>query len=152
MYVCLGNICRSPAAEAILRKLAEGEGMGDKISIESSGLGAWYVGHQADHRMRSAAQNRGISLVGRAKQFLRSDFDTFDYILAADHEVYNELINHAATIEQKVKIQMITSYSDNYKGMPVPDPYYNGAGAFEEVLDILEDSCEGFLRYLKNKP
>lgn len=150
MYVCLGNICRSPAAEAILRKLVAEADLEDKVHIESSGLGAWYVGQPADERMRSAAQLRGIMLTGRGQQFLLSDYDKFDYILAADHEVYNELINHAKTTELKAKIHLITAYSTHYKGQEVPDPYYNGAGAFEEVLDILEDSCEGFLAHLKN--
>ncbi len=151
MFVCLGNICRSPAAEATLRHMAEEGGLSPHLEIDSSGLGAWHVGQQADSRMRTAAQTRGLSLVGRAKQFNHSHLDAFDYILASDHEVLNELLRITHTPEHKAKIHLMTAFSPAFQGKEVPDPYYNGYGAFEEVLDMLEDACEGLILHIQKQ-
>ena len=151
LFVCMGNICRSPAAEGVLQKLAKDNGLSDELEIASCGLGSWYVGHQADARMRSAAQLRGVSLVNRARQLDLNDYDAYDYLFAADNEVLLELQRHATTTEHKAKIHLFTEYSPSFKGREVPDPYYNGQGAFEEVLDIIEDACEGFIQHLRKE-
>ena len=146
LFVCLGNICRSPAAEEILRQFVKAKGCENQIHIESCGIGAWHIGLLPNSRMRTAAQARGFILTSRAQLFQQAFLDTFDYILAADGEVMEYLHQQAVTTDQKAKIHLITEFSDTYKNRDVPDPYYKGNGAFEEVLDILEDSCQGLLK------
>lgn len=152
MFVCLGNICRSPAAEGIFRKLVTERGLEDTISVESSGLGDWYIGHLPDERMREAAFQRGLILTSRAKLFLPANIDEFQYILGADQEVMQTLYKIAKTPEQLSKIYLMTAFSAYYPGVEIPDPYLQGFGSFELVLDMLEDSCEGLLdNILKTK-
>lgn len=146
MFVCLGNICRSPAAEAMLRKKAAEANV--PLHVESSGLGDWHVGQLADPRTRDSASRRGLILSGRAKKFETSYFDDFDYILAVDHHVLNHLKKFMKP-EQRAKLKLITHFSSAYKDIEVPDPFYGSEAAFEEVLDILEDSCEGFIKHIE---
>lgn len=148
LFVCLGNICRSPAAEGMLRHLVEKAGKKDEFIIQSCGIGDWHIGQLPDERMRHSAESRGVILASRAQKFLREFYESFDYIFAVDHEVLNVLYQHAKTPEQKAKIHLITAYSPSYRNQEVPDPYYSGEGEFELVLDIIEDSCEGFIEYL----
>ena len=148
LYVCLGNICRSPAAEGILRHLVKKQGKEEQFHIESCGVGDWHIGRLPDDRMRDSAKNRGIVLSTRAQLFKREFFDQFDYIFVADQEILHVLYQHAKSPEHKAKIHLMTVYSKCYPNEEVPDPYYRGGGDFETVLDILEDSCEGFLDYL----
>lgn len=149
LFVCLGNICRSPAAEGILRHYIEKQSLKD-FHVESSGIGNWHVGQLPDIRMQDATKKRGIILSNRAQQFRRDFFDTFDYILVADHEVLNVLYQHAGTAEYKSKLHLITAFSTSYQGFDIPDPFYDNDAAFELVLDMLEDSCEGLLHHIKN--
>lgn len=148
MFVCLGNICRSPAAEGILRKKAEALGL--PIEVDSSGLGDWYLGQMADQSTRTAALRRGVILAGRAKKFLPVNFEEFDYILAADKHILHELQKAAATPEQKAKLSLITDFSSAFKGLDIPDPFHKGEAAFEHILDMLEDACDGLLKNQKN--
>ncbi|MBS4168566.1 low molecular weight protein-tyrosine-phosphatase [Parachlamydia sp. AcF125] len=148
LFVCLGNICRSPAAEGVLRHLVNKQGRSDLFHIQSCGIGDWHVGHLPDERMRDSAKNRGVVLASRAQIFKYEFFDQFDYIFAADHEILNLLYQHAASSEQKTKIHLMTVYSPCYPNEEIVDPFYQGRGDFERVLDILEDACEGFLNYL----
>lgn len=149
MYVCLGNICRSPAAEEILRKKGAAAGLSDVLHIESSGLGSWHIGCLPDARMREAASKRGYQLATKAQKFSSNHFAQFDYILAADEHVLHELLDMANSPEDKAKVRLITSFSLEYPNINVPDPYYNGQAAFEGVLDILESSVDGFIQHLK---
>lgn len=149
LFVCLGNICRSPAAEAILRHLAAQNPNFANLHIESCGLGDWHIGQLPDARMREAAKTRGLTLATRAQRFRPSFFERFDYILAADREILNDLYHHAQTPEQKAKIHLITAFSHTYKDEEIPDPYYGGDAGFELVLNMLEDSCEGLLEQIK---
>lgn len=149
LFVCLGNICRSPAAEGFLRNLSAKDPDLNNLQIESCGLGEWHVGQLPDERMREASKNRSVILSSRAQQFQREFFDRFDLILAADNEILNELYRHAKTPEHKAKIHLITHFSSCYKGEDIPDPYYQGDAGFQNVLDIIEDSCEGLINYIK---
>lgn len=149
LFVCLGNICRSPAAEGILRHMLKDDVIGKNIHIESCGLGDWHVGKLPDDRMREAAKNRGFILASRAKKVDPSFFDRFDLILAADHKVLKELYRYAATPEAKAKLHLITHYSSCYRDEEIPDPYYQGEAGFEHVLDMIEDSCHGLIQHLK---
>lgn len=148
LFVCLGNICRSPAAEGILRHLAE-KGSRSDIYVESCGLGTWHIGQLPDERVQEATKKRGIILASRAQQFRFDFFDRFDYILAADHEVLNVLHQHAKTLDHKSKLHLMTAFSHGYVGVEVPDPYYGTDAAFESVIDMLEDSCEGLLEHIQ---
>ncbi len=148
LFVCLGNICRSPAAEGILRNMAAKEGM--QVHIESCGLGEWHVGNLPDERMREAAKGRGIILASRAQLIEHHFFERFDVILAVDNQVLHELLRLAKTPEHKAKIHLITAFGSVYKGQEIPDPYYGGDAGFENVLDMLEDSCEGLLKHLQS--
>lgn len=149
MFVCLGNICRSPAAEAILRHMAAQSGFEEELKVQSSGLGDWHIGQLPDERMRDTAKLRGLSLSSRAQQFKLPFFEEYDYILAADREVLHELQRHAAHPSHKAKIHLITAFSPTYRDQEVPDPYYQGDAAFDLVLDMLEDSCQGLLDHIK---
>jgi len=147
MFVCLGNICRSPAGEWILRQMAEKAKI--PVKVQSSGLGNWHLGQLPDERMRHAAASRGFHLTSRAQQFKPKYLDEYDYILAADQEVLQDLHKLAKTTEQKSKIHLMTTFSKTFQNQEVPDPYYEGMQAFELVLDMLEDSCQGLLKEIK---
>lgn len=151
MFVCLGNICRSPAAEGILRHLAEKNKDIHNIHVRSCGVGSWHIGQLPDERMRDIAKRRGIILSSRAQQFHRDHFEEFDYILVVDHGVLNTLYQYAETPEHKAKIHLITAFSTSYQDEEIPDPFYSGEAAFDLVLDMLEDSCQGLLEHLKKK-
>lgn len=148
LFVCLGNICRSPAAEGVLRHLAEKD-PSIHIHTDSCGVGAWHIGSPPNQSMQEAVIARGISLSGQAKQFKESFFYQFDFILASDHEVIRDLYRFAKTPEERAKVKLMTEFSPTYKGQEIPDPYLLPGGAFDLVLDMLEDSCEGLLEHLK---
>ena len=147
LFVCLGNICRSPAAEGILRHQAQKEGI--DLRIESCGLGDWHKGSLPDERMREALQKRGIFLTSRAQMIQSEFFQQFDFIFVADQKVLNELYKYAETPEHKSKMRFMTHFSTAFRNKEVPDPYYDGEAGFENVIDMLEDSCEGILKHIK---
>lgn len=122
-----------------------------QIEVDSCGLGDWHVGSAPDRRMADAALARGICISGKARQIASDDFDQFDLILAADHEVLRHLYQFAHKTEQKAKIFLMTEFSSAYKGEEVPDPYFRSDGAFDLVLDMLEDSCAGVLEHLRKQ-
>jgi protein-tyrosine phosphatase len=148
LFVCLGNICRSPAAQAIMQQMAAKDPRFADLHVQSCGLGDWHLGQLPDERMRESSKARGLILSSRAQLFRRSFFDTFDYILAADNEVLHQLYHYAVVPEHKAKIHLVTAFSETYKNEDIPDPYYGGAAAFDHVLDMLEDSCSGLLQHL----
>lgn len=148
LFVCMGNICRSPAGEGILREMVV-QNPSLKIHVDSCGIGDWHLGHDPDRRMREAAMGRGIILAGKAKLFQREYFDKFDYILAADKEILKCLHQFALSDEQKAKVLFMTAFSSTYKDHEVPDPYYQ-PGAFDFVLDMLEDSCLGLIDHIQS--
>lgn len=151
LFVCLGNICRSPAAEGILLHLAGKLQPPIVIYVESCGLGDWHTGNLPDERMRKAAELRGIVLTSRAQAFRKEFFDTFDYILAADNKVLHQLQAWADKANQKAKIHLMSTFGTAFKGAEIPDPYYGEHGQFELVMDMLEDACRGLLEHLKEK-
>lgn len=147
LFVCLGNICRSPAAEGILRHLAKKEDI--DLNIESCGLGDWHEGSLPDERMRETSQKRGILLTSRAQKIQPEFFDRFDFLFVADQKIMNELYKLASKPEHKAKMHYITHFSTAFKDQEVPDPYYEGEAGFEHVMDMLEDSCKGILESIK---
>ena len=151
LFVCMGNICRSPAAEAILKHLVH-ENPSLNINVESCGIGDWHLGQAPDKRMQGAAKERGIIMTGRAQQFQPHFFDQFDYILVSDKEVLKSLYHYAKTPQQKAKIRLMTAFSSLYQGQEIPDPYYQANGTFAMVLDMLEESCRGLIQHIHNHP
>ncbi len=144
LFVCLGNICRSPSAEGVFRAIVEREGLENEIEIDSAGLLDYHKGNLADPRMRKHALARGYDLTHRSRPVILEDFDNFDYIVAMDHENVKGLL--ALAPEKKAKISLLARYCCKHKTDIVPDPYYGGADGFEYVLDLLEDACENLLK------
>lgn len=151
LFVCLGNICRSPAAEGVLRYMVSKDPELKNIHIRSCGMGTWFLGNLPDERIRYAAKARGVELTSRSQVFDLKFFDEFDYIFAADQEVLAHLLQLAKKSEHKAKIQMFTAYSKLYLNEEIPDPFHQGEAAFDRVLDIIEDACEGFISHLKTQ-
>jgi len=156
LFVCLGNICRSPAAEGILRALAEEQGQDDDLYIDSAGIGAWHVGEQPDRRMRKHAAQRGYDLSSlRARQFRSDDFEKFDWIVVMDEENYQDVMRKVPSHTSSNKLAKVVRMKDffnDFKGYDhVPDPYYGGSEGFELALDMIEDGCKEMLKSLQQK-
>ncbi|MEL7587893.1 MAG: low molecular weight protein-tyrosine-phosphatase [Prolixibacteraceae bacterium] len=150
LFVCYGNICRSPSAEAVFNALLKKEGLNGKIRCDSAGIAAYHIGEPADQRMQSHAMRRGYRLTSIARKFNpETDFDEFDYIIGMDDENVNDLQNLASSTEELNKIYKITDFSSQAGHESVPDPYYGGPDGFELVLDILDDACVGLLNEVK---
>ena len=146
LFVCLGNICRSPAAQAVMQRLVDERGLTDRFYIDSAGIGAWHIGDLPDKRMRVHARPRGYELTHRARQVQSGDFEDFDLIVGMDAGTVDDLLYKAATIEQQDKVVMMGEYIRQYPNYDyVPDPYYEGSEGFELVLDLLEDACDNLL-------
>lgn len=151
-FVCLGNICRSPTAEGVMRALVRDAGLADRIAIDSAGTGAWHVGEPADARARAAARARGIELTGTARQFVRADLARFDYVLAMDRANLRALHALARSPEERARVHLFRSFDPTAPaGAEVPDPYYGGPQGFDEVLDICERACRGLLEHLRGR-
>lgn len=148
LFVCLGNICRSPSAEAVFKNFVDQRGDSDKFFIDSAGTSAYHEGEPADSRMRGHARRRDIELTSISRQFDKKDFDRFDYIVAMDKDNLRDLERQARNKKDLGKIYLMTDFSNNYNYNQVPDPYYGGPEGFELVLDLLEDSSEGFYNYV----
>jgi len=143
LFVCLGNICRSPTAEAVMRGLVAEAGLKGEIEIESAGTGDWHVGHPPDERSAAAAAERGVELTGEARQVARGDFEGFDLLIAMDRQNRDDLLALAESEEDREKVRLLRSYSDG--DLDVPDPYYGGDDGFADVVAIVERSCEALL-------
>jgi len=150
LFVCMGNICRSPTAEGVFRQVVEEQGLTDLILIDSAGTHSYHIGSQPDPRAQTAARSRGIDLSTlRGRQVNNNDFDKFDYVLAMDN-------NNHADLEVVAKgpadnLHMFLKFADNYSEQEVPDPYYGGDQGFEHVLDLIEDASRGLLTHIRDK-
>ena len=150
LFVCLGNICRSPAAEGILRSMAAEEGLSAHMEVDSAGTYGGHRGDLPDPRMRSAAARRGYTLTHRARQVCEEDFERFDLIVTMDDMNYETLHRLAPSREAARRIFRMTEFCRRHPDRTyVPDPYYEGREGFELVLDMLEDGCRGILEYLE---
>ena len=150
LFVCLGNICRSPAAEAIMKEKLGQLGMSAAdVTVDSAGIGSWHEGQLPDRRMRSHGADRGYDISSRARQIRREDFERFDYIFGMDHENMADLRRLARTDEERGKILCAADFMTRHPGYDtVPDPYYGGADGFELALDLIEDACDGIIARL----
>ncbi len=147
LFVCLGNICRSPAAEAIFIKLLEKKGLTEGFIVDSAGTGSWHIGKKADSRMRIAAERRDINILSRARKITKDDFEKFDYILAMDDSNFQNIqaLRDRTSPNNFAIIKKIQYFRSVFNEQEVPDPYFGGDEGFDHVLDILEDSVSGFL-------
>ena len=147
LFVCLGNICRSPAAEAIFIDLIQKKRLTDSFFVDSAGTGNWHIGKKADLRMRIAAERRNIRILSRARQITSEDLEKFNYILAMDNSNFKNIKNlkNLTSSTQLAAIKKIQDFRSVFKEEEVPDPYFGGEEGFDNVLDILEDSVTGFL-------
>lgn len=150
LFVCLGNICRSPSAEGLFRALVEKRGVADRFVIDSAGIGGWHTGERADARMRKHALQRGYDLTSRARKvYPEADFTDFDLIIGMDDENIRDLKALAKNEKELAKIHKMTEYNRRMQGYKIiPDPYFGGDEGFELVLDLLEDATEGLLESL----
>ncbi|MBK8295517.1 MAG: low molecular weight phosphotyrosine protein phosphatase [Solirubrobacterales bacterium] len=146
LFVCLGNICRSPTAEAMMKDLVEREGLGGQVEVDSAGTGAWHVGNPPDPRAIETAARRGIEMNGAARQVTASDFDDFDLIVAMDSSNHFDLL--ALSGRDNPKVRLLREIGGD-ELTDVPDPYYGGDDGFEDVLDIVERGCRALLEEVR---
>jgi protein-tyrosine phosphatase len=152
LFVCMGNICRSPTAEAVMRHRLEAEGLDGSVEIDSAGTGGWHAGDPPDRRATAAAKARGIVMRGAARQVTAADFDDFDLLLAADEENLAALRAAAPDAAAAAKVRLLREFdpaSAAAGDLEVPDPYYGGADGFDHVLDLVEAACAGLLDRLR---
>ena len=150
LFVCLGNICRSPAAEALFIKKIKEKQIEDRFFVDSAGTGSWHIGKKADLRMRLAAKDRKIDITSKARQINKNDFQKFNYILTMDNSNYKNVIgmkNSEPSLDL-CKVRKIQEFANSFSEKEVPDPYFGGEEGFDYVLDILTDSLSGFLDYI----
>lgn len=150
LFVCLGNICRSPSAENIMNHLIEKANLSDRVICDSAGTAGYHIGSPPDERMTLAAKQRGIKLIGKARQFVTADLQSFDLILAMDRSNYRDILYLDRQGEYQEKVKMMCDFCRHHDVKEVPDPYYGGPQGFNYVIDILLDACEGLLEYLKD--
>ena len=147
LFVCLGNICRSPAAEGVFLDLLKRKNILEKFEIDSAGTGDWHIGERADKRMLAAAAKRQIDLPSRARQITKHDLDKFDLIITMDNSNFKNVFSLVNKEEQKEKIRKFTEFNSNNDYDIVPDPYFGGEEGFEEVLDLVTNCSKGLLDY-----
>lgn len=147
LFVCMGNICRSPTAEGVFRHHVNEGGFGDRIQVDSAGTHAFHVGEPPDRRAIAAAERREISLAGiHARRVSDSDFENFDFIIAMDEDNQRRLVDRSPE-EHRAKVQLFMSFA-SVGVTEVPDPYYGGTAGFEKVLDLIEEASRGLLETL----
>lgn len=151
LFVCMGNICRSPAAEGVMRHLVAKADLESRIHIDSAGTGGWHSGARADHRMRTAALARGYDLTSMARQVKESDLEEFDLVLIMDEQNRRDLRAFDRERQHEAKVRFLCEFCTVRTEKEVPDPYYGGEQGFENVLDLLEDGCAGLLRHVQSQ-
>lgn len=148
LFVCMGNICRSPSGEAVMNSIIERNNLQDRIKCDSAGTIAYHTGELADARMRKHATKRGYNLTSTARQIKYFDFERFNYIIAMDKENYKNILALDKDGKFKQKVTMMMDYATQHIETDVPDPYYGGEQGFEYVLNLLEDACLGLLKHI----
>ena len=156
LFVCLGNICRSPTAEGVMRALVAREGLAGAIELDSAGTGAWHVGEPPDARAAQAARERGVRLEGAARQARAQDFERFDLLLAMDAQNLRDLRRLARDESERAKVRLLREFDpaaddrEPTRDLDVPDPYYGAGGGFAEVFELVSAACEGLLAELRD--
>ncbi|MEE9325816.1 MAG: low molecular weight protein-tyrosine-phosphatase [Cocleimonas sp.] len=148
LFVCMGNICRSPTAEGVFRHVVNEQNMSDQISIDSAGTHAYHIGEQPDSRSQSTARNHGVDLSNqRARKALSEDFDKFEYVIAMDRSNYENL-KQICSAEQTAKLHLFMEFASDWDNPEVPDPYYGEGDGFERVFDMVQAASEGLLAHI----
>ena len=151
LFVCMGNICRSPTAEGVFRKMVRDAGLEDSVHMASAGTHAYHVGEPPDVRAQQASRKRGYELTElRARQITQDDFHEYDLILAMDWENLS-LLQQQCPRQQKHKLHLLMRYAGEFDAATVPDPYYGGPEGFGTVLDYVEDACQGLLEVVRKR-
>jgi protein-tyrosine phosphatase len=151
-FVCLGNICRSPTAEGVMRHLVREANLDAKISVDSAGTAGYHAGDPPDFRASAAGERRGIVIGGVARQFQRADFDRFEYVLAMDRTNHEDLLELARNAEEKGKVHLLRSFDPKSPpGAEVPDPYYGDTDGFDLVLDFCLAACKPLLERVRRE-
>ncbi|MGF1591366.1 MAG: low molecular weight protein-tyrosine-phosphatase [Pleurocapsa sp.] len=150
LFVCLGNICRSPSAENIMNHLIKEAGLSAKITCDSAGTSGYHIGASPDRRMNVAASKRGIELQGKSRKLKSADLQHFDLILAMDRENYQDILYFDREGKYEAKVRLICEFATQKTAQEIPDPYYGGQDGFDEVIDLLFDACTGLLDYVVN--
>jgi protein-tyrosine phosphatase len=152
LFVCLGNICRSPLAEGVFRHLVQNAGLGDSFHIESAGTSSYHIGDAPDQRTSAVALSRGVRLSGAARQMTTDDLERFDHIVVMDEENLEAVQRLARGRATRAQVQLLREFDEEAAGdLAVPDPYYGGARGFENVHDIVERSCRSLLDHLRTE-
>ena len=154
LFVCLGNICRSPTAEGVMRHKLEEAGLSDDVDVESAGTGGWHIGHPPDERATAAAGARGVPLESRAQRFEAEHFGDFDLIIAMDRQNLEDMRTLARGAEAEGKLHLLREFDPEAVrdgSLEVPDPYFGGEGGFEDVLDMIERACDGLLVEIRER-
>jgi protein-tyrosine phosphatase len=152
LFVCMGNICRSPTAEGTMRALVRDAGLENEIELDSAGTGGWHVGEAPDRRATAAAKARGIKLEGEAREVTIEDFDDFELLVAMDRFNLDALERLAPSAEARDKLRLLREFdpaSQTAGDLDVPDPYYGGHDGFEQVLELVQAACEGLLEQIR---
>ncbi len=152
LFVCLGNICRSPTAEGVMGSLVREAGLDGSLELDSAGTGSWHVGSPPDPRAVAAARNRGIAVTGLARQVCPNDFEDFDLLLAMDRANMRALHELAPGDPERQKVRLLREFDPQSAvdgNLEVPDPYYGAAGGFDEVLDLVQAACVGLLAQIR---
>ena len=152
LFVCLGNICRSPSAENIMNHLIQEAGLSDKITCDSAGTSGYHIGAAPDERMSAAAIKRGLKLVGKSRKLFPKDLQRFDLILAMDRENYQDILYLDREGKYEDKVRLMCQFATQKADKEVPDPYYGGQDGFDYVIDLLYDACAGLLDYVVKSP
>ena len=151
LFVCMGNICRSPTAEAVFRKMVTDAGIGSEVAVDSAGTHGYRVGEAPDVRSQLAGRKRGYDLSAhRARQITLDDYSSADFILAMDWENLSELQRQCPPVFRH-KLHLLMRYASEYDAAVIPDPYYGGTNGFNLVLDYCEDACQGLLEIVKRR-
>jgi protein-tyrosine phosphatase len=151
-FVCLGNICRSPIGEGVMRHLLHDAGLGDVVEVDSAGTAGYHAGEPPDARARAAGRRLGVEVSGRARQFKRTDFERFDYVLAMDRSNFEDLAELAGDSERRKRLHLLRSFDPaSPAGASVPDPYYGGDEDFDDVVRICFAACAPLLEALRRE-
>lgn len=153
LFVCLGNICRSPTAEGVMRSLVQDAGMEAEIIVDSAGTGAWHIGNPPDERASAAALARGVSLQGRARQLREEDYERFDLLIGMDRSNVADMISAAPHPDGRDRVRLLRQFdpaSAGARDLDVPDPYYGGPDGFADVFDLVHAACSGLLAQISS--
>lgn len=151
-FVCMGNICRSPIAEAVMRHLVREAGLSAEIDVDSAGTSGWHIGEPPDQRAVDAAAKVGVRMAHRGRQFTRADFDRFDLVLVMDLENRTELLRLAPNGDEAAKVRLLRSFDpDAQSAIEIADPYYGSTQDFDHVVSEVEASCRGLLDHIRKE-